>query len=407
MKMEMNKLELMNNKMSFDEYLYFLYENKDKMQLSWNKIAEIMNDFGNKNYSSDRYRKYCKRAFVAKNSLYSVNDESSTDTQIFEDENNDISKNFATLKEIQRLKDERTQINAIYRQISREDYLKDIAIECAKIVAAEKPFLETLFLSKDYKYEGILLLSDWHYGISVNNHWNYYNPDVCKERLSKLLSEIVRFVEEYNLTKINVVNLGDLISGRIHSQIRIENKEDVISQVMSVSELLSNFLFCLSKNGKVSIDYYDCLDNHSRIEPDKKQSIRLESLARVITWYLEERFKNNSAINIHSNKYSDDIITFKCKNWNVAGVHGDLDSQKSVVKNLTFVTDEKLDLICTAHLHHFSCNEEGNCIVISNPSIMGVDQYAESKRFTSKPAQTLIIANDETPVYSIHRIVLD
>lgn len=238
----------------------------------------------------------------------------------------------------------------------------------------------------------------------IDNYFNKYSPEICKERVQKLLNKTIYYCNKNNISTLNVVNLGDLISGRIHSQIRIENKEDVVSQVINVSELLANFLAELSNN--FNVKYYDCLDNHSRIEPNKKESLRLESLARITNWYLSERFKDNNRVSIERNKYSDDIILFNVLGHTIAGVHGDLDSQKTVIKNLQTFTNNRIDLVCTAHLHHFSANEENDCMLICNPSMMGMDSFAESKRLYSKPAQNLIIATPENVAESIHRIIL-
>lgn len=393
--------------MSNYQFLQYLYDRKSELGLTWDDIADIMNEYEEANKTGDAYRKMCNRLRNKDNSQRSFtisNDELINDF----DDDDKFSEEFNVKKEIQRLKDERTQLNHIYRQSSREELLRDIARESAEVISKRYPF-DNLF-KKDIvttgTKSGILLLSDWHYGAVIDNHWNKYNPELCEERLDCLFSKVVEFIHYYKIKTLYVLNLGDLISGRIHAQLRIENREDAVSQVMHVSELLARFLAELSE--EVDIEYYDCLDNHSRIEPDKKQSLRLESLARIITWYLDERCKNLENVNINFNTYSDDIVSFRTYDgWNIVGVHGDLDIQRSVIKNMRGMLIERPDLVCTAHMHHFSSNEENECMLISNPSLMGTDGFAESKRLTSKPAQTLIITSVESPTYAIHRIVLD
>lgn len=401
---EVLKLFSKPDDMTNDEFLLYLYNNKSQLNLSWKDIANVMNQYAEKQYSEDKYRKQCSRLNPSVPDMASTFEGKQQMFVVDENNNINIEEEFSTRKELQRIKDERNQLNSIYRQMSREDTLKDIAIECAKEVAKEKPHIPYAITSKESDKEAILLLSDWHYGIEISNYWNTYNPEICKERLSKLLTQTIGFIEKYEISKIHALNLGDLISGRIHSQIRIENREDVISQVMHVSELLYSFLNELSNYAEVT--YRDCLDNHSRIEPDRKLSLRLESLARITSWYLEERFKLDPNVRIYFNEYSDDIITFTCKRWTIAGVHGDLDSQKNVVKNLRGMLYDRPDLICTAHMHHFSADEENKCVVISNPSLMGTDSFAESKRLSSNPSQVLIIVSSESPVYAIHKIDL-
>ena len=386
---------------SNDDFLFYLYKNKSELGLSWDDVADIMNKYEKKSYGESRYRKYCKIYFqdlVDENKKLEIED-------CFDNEPT-IEEKFDLAKETQRFKDERTQLNALYRQMSRESFLKDIAVECAKIVAEKIPFKSNVIVPGSDSKEGILLISDWHYGIDVNNHWNVYNPDICVSRLNKLKIEVGEIINDYDISKLYVLNLGDLISGRIHSQIRIENREDVVSQVIHVSEILASFLDSVSNDYCVNIEYYDCLDNHSRIEPNKKESLRLESLARIVTWYLEERFKESTSIRIKFNEYSDDIISFNCMGWKIAGEHGDLDTQSNIIKNLSGMLNDRPDLICAAHMHHFSVNESGNCIVVSNPSLIGMDSHAESKRYSSSPAQTMIIVSNKTPIHSLHRIVL-
>ena len=378
--------------MSNEEYLKQLYLNKSKLGLSWRDIADKMNCLEDKNYSEDRYRKMCKKFSEEEFIENSVEEET-------------VDKKLELYYATQAFKDERSQLNTIYRQISRENEIKNIAIECAKIIAESNPFeFKEEVIDVESEKEAILQISDWHYGIEIDNCFNRYNPEICKSRLVTLLSEVINYCSANKVKKINVVNLGDMISGRIHSQIRIENKEDVISQVINVSELIANFLLALSK--RYVVDYYDCLDNHSRIEPNKKESLRLESLARITNWFLEYRFENNTRVNIKKNKYSDDIILFDVLGHTVAGVHGDLDSQKTVIKNLQTFTGNQIDLVCTAHMHHFSSNDENDCMLICNPSLMGMDSFAESKRLYSKPAQNLIIATRDNVAESIHRIIL-
>jgi hypothetical protein len=389
----------------FENELRTLFASKEDLGYTWGDIANILNKKYHTNFSADACRKRCSRYHEDEDQLvFQLDNEDEVQPEI------NVKEEFNVRKEIQRLKDERNQLNGLYRQFSREDLLRDIAKECASEISKSYPFKDAfkpLKKNDGQDREGILLLSDWHYGISIDNHWNKYNPEICKTRLGILFSEVVRFIGQYSISTLYVVNLGDLISGRIHSQLRIENREDAISQVMHVSELLASFLYELSK--VVNIEYYDCLDNHSRIEPNIKESLRLESLARIITWYLKERFYDIPNVNINFNEYSDDILSFQTKKqkWNVVGVHGDLDSQRAVIKNMRGMLNERPDLVCTAHLHHFSANEENECVLVSNPSLMGTDGFAESKRLTSRPAQTLIVTDEYSPAFAIHRIVID
>ena len=57
------------------------------------------------------------------------------------------------------------------------------------------------------------------------------------------------------------------------------------------------------------------------------------------------------------NNFSDDIITTTILGHPVAAVHGDKDKQATIVANLSMITRNIYDLVCAAHLHHFSADE--------------------------------------------------
>ena len=243
-----------------------------------------------------------------------------------------------------------------------------------------------------------------HYGFDFVNPWNTYNLEIAKKRIAKLLNETIKFCKEQKVTNINVLNLADLIAGRIHLTIRLESRIDVISQVMEVSEVLTEALINL--NSQFDIVYTDVMDNHSRLEPNKKDSIELETLVRIIPWYLKQRLKDFNTITFLDNEFADDIATFKVFGFNVAAVHGHKDKPNQVIKNLSVMTRRKNDLVLSAHFHHMSLEESDECIRISNGSLMGVDNYAQDLRLVNKPSQTFIVCTPENVTECIYKINL-
>ena len=175
-----------------------------------------------------------------------------------------------------------------------------------------------------------------------------------------------------------------MISGYIHLPIRVNSRIDVITQTMEVSELIAEFL-CNLSHYTTDLDYYSVLDNHSRLNYKKQDAIQLESLARITPWFLKERLIETD-IKINDNEVDEDIATFKINEFNILGVHGDKDSQKNIVPNLSTFTHEHYDIICSAHYHHFSANEDNDTLHISNGSLMGTDEFAFKLRKNSKPS---------------------
>lgn len=378
-----------------DDYILRICGLKEDKRLLWDEIARIINKELELNYSESRYRK-----------LYSAYKKGKADV-VKEEEIPEISEYMQQKIELQKervkISDERIQTNAYIRQIAREETIKEIASKCAQEMNSKKLLEAPKELCMSGKNAAILQLSDIHYGLVVDNYWNKYNPDIAKNKISQLRDKVIQYCKFNDVSDLYIAELGDAIAGRIHETIKYQSRFDVITQIMQISEIIAEMIADLSKHFK--IHYYCCLDNHSRLEPNKKAALDLESLARIIPWYLKERV--GSFIEINDNKYGEDIITFKCKGFNIAGCHGDKDSPIKVVDNLSMMTRENFDMVLTAHLHHFSADEKNQILVISNPSVLSTDDYSKNLRLSSKSAQNLIIVSDENVMECLYRIVLN
>ena len=382
------------------EYIQRVVILKDLLGCSWQDFAEIVEKVSGIHRDESRFRKTYN--FITSNSQCSSNT-NQQDASYLDELKEAIQE---IKKERCKLSDERVQNNAYVRRIAREESIKEIAESFADKMSKEKqldfhPCFE--YLSKKSICEAILLVSDWHFGLEFENIFNKFSPEVCRERVSKLTDTVIERCIERGVSHITVLNLSDLIAGRIHTQIRIQSREDVISQTMEVSEILAEMLTKLSET--MSVSYYDCLDNHSRIEPNKSESLDLESLARFIPFYLRSRLSGRDIV-INDNSFSPDIIICSVCGHNVVGVHGDKDKPVMALDKITLMTRQSYDLMCTAHLHHFSADEKCACVMVGNGSLMGTDEYAMNLRLHSKPSQTLIIATPENVCDTIYKINL-
>lgn len=364
---------------------------KNQLTLSWRMLADFLNEQLDMNRSEKWYRTHYY------NGDFEVNIENPSPEETM-------------LMKIGKLKvkaaDERNQARAYIRRLAREETLKEIAANYASELKDSKPLLTTSNLQfiEDSENSGILLISDWHYGMVCDNYWNKFDPEICRSRVSQLQKKTIELIHQENVHELTVLNLSDLIAGRIHSQIRIESRYNAVQQTMHVAEILAEFLTNLSNH--CNVQYYDCLDNHSRVEPDKNDSLDLESFVLMIPWYLKARLQGNNHVYINGNEFGPDIITCTVAGHNIIGVHGHDDSPVTVLDKLSLMTHQHYELMCLAHRHHFQCDEQHQTLIVSNASLMGVDSYAEKHRLTSYPSQTFIKSTRENVCESIHRIVL-
>lgn len=386
---------------SLNDYIMRLAEERKTNKLvTWQGIADAIFT----QYGVARSEGWVRK--VVKDELGLLSDEEELLDSINEAKAELDDKLLALKKERVKASDERTQNNAYIRKLSREETLKEIALITAQEMSSKK------LLSKynndiaklDQDKEAILCISDWHYGMDFKNPWNEYNPEICRQRVSELRDKAIQYIRKNKCSRIHLVNLQDLIAGRIHLGLRLESRFDVITQTMQVSEILAELITDLSK--LCPVNYYDVLDNHSRLEPIKADSQDLESLARVIAWYLKERLKNNNRVLIYSSNYSNDITDFEVLGHKILATHGHKDSPKAALDKLNNFTRRENDLIIMAHRHHMSMDESCGTILVCNGSLMGTDSYACDLRLNSTPSQTLIITNKQTCVEAIYRIEL-
>ena len=389
---------------NLNDYIDLLIQDKTQYnQLSWQDIADLVEE----KYGVLHSRHWYSRHFNDFMCTYNIeeNSEIKDNAKGYKNEQDSYHEKLLALqKEKAKISDEINQNRACIRRLTREETLKEIALEAVKNIGNKK-LLSTYAgpVTINTSKEAILLLSDWHYGFDFVNPWNTYNPEIARKRISKLLNETIKVCKEQKVTNINVLNLADLIAGRIHLTIRLESRIDVITQIMEVSEILAEFLNELTKHFIVS--YYSCTDNHSRIEPDKTQSLDLESLCRITDWFLKQRLGNR--VNFHDNKFGNDIITFNVLGHRVAAVHGHDDKPNKCIDEISLLTRQTYDLICMAHRHHFSMDEKDQCRLVCNGSLIGSDAYAIKLRLHSRPSQTLIITTRERVCDSIHILELE
>ena len=388
----------------YTDYIARICSLKDDFDLTWEDVAQILNDELGCSYSESWYRKNFK------DNSFPETLKTKRCGECDNSDKSDYEKLLEIKKERVKMADERNQNMLAVRRLAREETLLEIAKEVAETLKSKPVLPNYEYITNTGTKAAILQISDWHYGIEISNPWNSYDPEIARDRIIKLRSRVIEKIKENSVKDLYITNLGDLISGRIHETIRIQNRIDVISQALEVAEILVEFIAYLSQYA--DIYYISTTDNHSRLEPKKESSIDLESLTRVIEPLVEARIQNlkyeNKCKNITFIKspFGPDIAKFEIMGYKIGAVHGHKDNPRAVVSNISLMTQDNYDLILSAHLHHFSCNEDFNTVTVSNGSLMGTDDYAADLRLNNKPSQNLIIVSEESVVESIHKITL-
>ena len=287
-----------------------------------------------------------------------------------------------------------TAYRRLIREESRIDSLKESIVETVDKLNAlpEMEYVEKSIRSfTGVPNEAVMLLSDLHIGVDCDNFYNKYNSKIAEQRLNKFVNDTINYCQSMGVYRLNVLNLGDLIHGLIHTSARIEQEFDVIEQVMVASELLAKALNQL-RQAAPEVIYRSVTDNHSRTMANFKEHIEKENLYRLIDWYVEERLKHTNIIFDHESNLDPSFIFFKLLNGQTAcAAHGHLDNINTSVQNFSGLTHTFVDNIFLAHYHDEKVKNFQGSTVFVNGSIVGPEQYAISKRLVGVASQKLII----------------
>lgn len=295
--------------------------------------------------------------------------------------------------ERQKFFDQRNAFNKLVRERSRQEELNEILVEAVK--SGNLPRL-------DYEYHEVMpsdndllvSLNDIHYGATVNNYWNTYNSDICREMMRRYLDRIIQIAQTHSSENCIVWANGDEISGNIHKSIAVTNKENVIEQVKGVSELIAEFIAELSKHF-ATVTFVSVAGNHSRLDPNKDNALVSERLDDLVEWYLSARLQNFDNVIIGGGEKVDEtmyLIDVRGKTY--CGVHGDFDGSASKVQALQTMARKPLYAVLSGHLHHCKIDDVQGIRTIMAGSFLGMDDYCVQKRIYGRPEQMVCVCDE-------------
>lgn len=297
------------------------------------------------------------------------------------------------IKKVQ-YKDER-RINSKYmRPLARHERMLDV-------IKDEICNLEPLVYDKAYignaHNTATLLCSDLHYGIVCDNYWNKYNMDIAQDRMFKVVSDTIEYCKKFNINTLHFALLGDLISGVIHKTLELENEVDVVQQTLKCAELLSTCLNELA-NEIPNIKVHMTVGNHSRVTPNKKESVDTENFEYFVWEFMKLRCVRDD-VEFVDNDIDETFIHYEVNGEHIIGVHGHLDRVSKVVSDFaTMFSGMKIKAVYCGHLHHEYTNEINGIKLVMNSTLSGTDTHSKNMRYVGKPSQTLIIYDGDNTI---------
>ena len=300
-------------------------------------------------------------------------------------------KKIALQKEKQKFFDQRSALSKLIRERARQEELNELLVD-----AVSNGNLPRL----DYSPSGVVSsdndilvsLNDIHYGASVDNYWNKYNSDICRDMMRRYLDRIIEIGELHNSENCIVWENGDAISGNIHHSIAVTNKENVIEQVVGVSELIAEFLAELSKHF-TTVQFVSASGNHSRIDI-KDRALKDERLDDLVEWYLSARLQNFENVIIGAgDKVDSTMYLIDVRGKTYCGIHGDYDGSAAKVQALQTMARRPLYAVLSGHLHHCRMDEVQGIKTVMAGSFLGMDDFCVSKRIYGRPEQMICVCD--------------
>ena len=372
---------------SLISYWIRLYKNREAYGLTFKECGQLMNEVSGEDWNEAKWRRPIEGYFQVNGYLQEENP-SGLDTlelQEIQDEKLELQK------EKLKFRDQKREFNNKLRRMARlehlEDYLKEVTEEL------EPVSLPVEQQQENNGSEAMVVLSDWHLGMVIDSQFNKFNEDVARYRINKVKQKTMDKVKKENVETLHIANLGDLIHGSIHVSTKIQSEEDVIQQIIRVSEYLKDFIGEFLELG-INVKYYNVVGNHGRTESNKKDIAGIEeNFEKLTLTILDSTF--NKYLNYNSIGCQDGLINIQIKNKDIILAHGDYDKGNGVIAKLPQLYGKVFDYVITGHLHRESIKDYGKTTHITNGSLCGSDDYAIQMRLGGKPSQKILIFNDE------------
>lgn len=342
-------------------------------------------------YSSENIRKFY---YIFKKVLSRLDE----NVELSED---DIRKEIEAMKdelykERVRLQDANREKRNYLRNDSRFENLVEVLEKCLLTNKWHDPLPYNENLVDVDERWAVLCFSDWHTGSIVDNEFNFYNLEVMEERAYKIRDKAITQCKNNGVTSLVVEINGDMIDGLIHIGSRVEQEEDTISQIVTVSDLLSNIVNSMKPHFK-EIKVVTTLGNHARLHPNKADASTKENFETLIPVFMRRTLKDVKIIDSHGL----DFVRYRVADRLICVSHGQNDKLNTVIDDFSKLYKEVPDECHLGHTHGYKDINNCDIIVNVNGSLIGGNDYSLTIRKMNKPSQNLIIYGEDRMVIEL------
>jgi len=215
------------------------------------------------------------------------------------------------------------------RNYYRDEYYKNSSalevLQDAVTLYEPLPFEPLRFNKQDYneKAEAVALLSDWHFDEEVNplemNGVNGYNVKVTKRRIDNLFTQIIENSRRLGVDIINLLFLGDLVTGDLHDLPEHKSMGSVEGTIV-LADYTAQHIQNLTRYFK-KIKMLGLVGNHARINPKPRLKGKQKESYEFILYNLIKKDVKNIADFVLPDPY---IYPHNIMGHDFLSFHGDI-----------------------------------------------------------------------------------
>lgn len=355
---------------------------------TWQDAADFLNSELGYNYSESKYRKEYNFYLRGREAAEEDRERKFGKTEYsFSDGEKELREKYVSSAE-----------NVPYYRLMRQDarferFYQMIAEQIKKYPAPIPTFCE--YMPRDEEVEEtefFMTLADLHIGACFDVVGNSYSVEIAQQRFDKLLGEVSSFVQKKKIRTLSIISLGDVVQGILRISDLKLNEMAVVDAFVTAMRMIASFLNALS--AYCNIDFYQvCYSNHDQLRPlgTKASELGAEDMGKILFAYLCDTLAGNSRIKIIGDT-EHDYLEFSIFGFNCIALHGhQVANINTISKDLASRHRKFYDYVFLGHTHSAreviaSDGEHHDMEVLTAPSMVGVDPYAQKLMVGSKAA---------------------
>lgn len=382
---------------SREKYIHRIYSNKTQFNMINKEVSEVINQELGTNFQESYLRGIYKNYEIGySEALESLKGDNECKNKI--DEVAELIGELDLKKML--VRNDTTKLNKIKR-----DFVKNIEIANYINEYIDRECENFMPLSYERIENGsektlIIGISDWHVGYVIRNYkGNSYNYEIAKKRLAKLLAETEKEIHKNNISKVVIVQAGDLTEGAyLRNNQNYDCEFNSNEQIVMAEELLYGFVTSVSEMD-VNVDLYSVGGNHQRGNGNKDSNIEGDGNNLVIVKNLKQWFTlaKNDRVKVCDIDFKEDCGEFDLGFGVIKVKHGDKSPKedKKFYDSEVSMNNTKYSMLIRGHYHNFNMSSQNNGgYVITLGSLFGYNPYSVDKvQCTTHASQSLIIVN--------------